>query len=310
MKKLTLLAVMAMGASAAFAQYTCDPVLSTVTEKGKVTNVGYLILDSESIAKLEAQGATCVNWGQNTADQSGNQNLWVWDGTFTGGDSSYPGVGDQVEGYASWVVGNVGWSGAGYNVTEPGISTEWFSDDTHFHMAYMTSGVAPASIAIIMGDQDGNNTPAKFAVGDPFNDNGVIFPAVGPKANDDWQGIDITFGDLKKIFPAFKYNADAAWCGNILSFLGGGVTGNTFAFDAMYFYQLGEAGGVDNVADEAQLVVNGRTVSALGANGIELFDLGGRLVKNTNGSVLGIDNLPAGVYVVRSGNSVCKVIVK
>lgn len=301
-----------MVAAAASAQYTCDPTVETVLEKGKVATVGYIALDDEALGKLTAQGATATLWGPNSDDMSGNQNLYVWDGTMTGGDSSYPGVGDQVSGYASFVVANVGWSGAGYNIAKDteGINTTWWNDETHFHLAYMTSGTAPASIALIMGDKDGSNTPAKICLGDVFVDNGVAFTAVGPKAADDWNGIDITFGTLKKLFPAFQYQAVSNWTGNLLSFLAGGVSGTTFAFDAVYFYQVATDGVADVMNDAAEWVITDNTINVMGANGIQLFDLSGKLVKATAGTTLGISNVNAGLYIAKAGNSVRKVVVK
>lgn len=90
---------------------------------------------------------------------------------------------------------------------------------------------------------------AKVALGDAFNDNGAIFPAVGPKAGDDWQGIDISFSDLKKLYPTFDWKAVKEWKGNIMSFLAGGVTGQAFAFDAIYFYQLGDGSGINDIVE-------------------------------------------------------------
>lgn len=299
---------MAMVAAAASAQYTVNPGAEEVLSKGAVSELGYIALDATSVAKFTAQGATVYEYGPNDADR----NLWIWDGTFSAGDGSYPGVDDQFDGYLSLVVGNVGWSGAGYNIGAPGANTTWWNDDTHFHVAYMAPGVAPASIALIIADGEGSS-PAKVAVGTAFNDNGAVFPAVGPAAINDWQGIDITFGALKKLYPAFAPLATTAWTGNILSFLAGGVTGQTMALDAIYFYQpKGETpdDAIEEVKAQAEWIITEHTVNVLNATGIELYDLGGKLVKSVAGTTLGLDNVGAGVYVAKSGNAVRKIIVK
>ena len=161
-----------------------------------------------------------------------------------------------MDGYVSFIVGTQGWSGAGYNVAGNGVNTEWWNADTRFHLAYMSPGTAPASIAVIVADgADMGSQPAKVALGDAFNDNGAVFPAVGPKANDDWQG------------------------------------------DSMR-------------RDEAEWVVTANTVNVAGANGIELYNLGGQLVKKTAGTTLGLSNLAKGVYVAKSGNQAKKIVVK
>ncbi len=153
--------------------------------------------------------------------------------------------------------------------------------------------------------------PAKFAVGTAFNDNGNIFPTIGLAINDDWQGIDISFADLKKIYPSFSPAHLEGWEGNLLSWLGGGVAGQTMAFDAVYFYST-ESAGIDavDVVSDIDFVVTENTVNVNGANGMVLYNLTGKAVKSTNGTVLGINDLTAGVYVVKSGNKARKIVVR
>ncbi len=96
-----------------------------------------------------------------------------------------------------------------------------------------------------------------------------------------------------------------------MAFVPGGVAGKTFAFDAIYFYNYGDGSGISNIAaDETDIVITGRTVNAHGAAGIALYDLTGKTVKATAGTTLGIDNVPAGLYIVKAGNAVRKVLVK
>ena len=113
------------------------------------------------------------------------------------------------------------------------------------------------------------------------------------------------------MWPGFDYKAITGWCGNIMAFVPGGVAGKTFAFDAIYFYNYGDGSGISNIAaDETDIVITGRTVNAHGAAGIALYDLTGKTVKATAGTTLGIDNVPAGLYIVKAGNAVRKVLVK
>lgn len=283
MKKFTFVAMMAAAALAANAQYMVDPGVEAVLKGGKVTSVAYLALDGTTIGTFEKQGAKCVNIGPN----GDNQNLWVWDNTFAGYDGSYPGVDFQTEGYAAFQIGNVGWSGAGYNVVAPGFSTMEFTDKTRFHIGYMAPGTVCPSIGLILLDQDGANTPAKVSLGAAFNDNGVVFPSIGATETDDWQGVDISLGDLKKLFPGFAYNNTEAWTGNVMSFLAGGVTGQTFAFDAIYFYNYDDNGVADIELDQDAPV--------------QYFNLQGVAVQG---------ELTPGLYITRQGAKVSKVVVK
>ena len=309
MKKFTLFLGAAAVAMAANAQYTVDPTTADVAAK-KPKTVEYLVLSDDGVSELSKAGATCTYIGPDDVERF----FYIWDNTFNAGDGSYPGV-DMAEGtYLSLEVGSVGWSGGGYFVNT--INASMFNDNTRFHAAYMTpTGNGPASIALIL--LDGDNTgcsPAKVAVGTSFNDGGAIYPTIGPALNDDWQGVDISFADLKKLYPTFNYTniADAdAWKGNILSILGGGVTGQTLSLDAVYFYNTDEAGVADAAVDnDIDFVVSDNTINVMGGNGIQVYNMAGQLVKSTDGTTVGTSNLKGGVYVARSGNKVQKVVVR
>lgn len=311
MKKSLLVASMALCAVAANAQYTSNPELKTITDKGAISSMEWLILDATSLQTVIDSKAKVTAWAP---DQTGRF-LYIWpDGSsLIAGDASYPGVGMHFDGYLSLNVGTLGWSGAGYFMdAKAKESTMMWNDQTRFHLAYMSNGPAPASIGLILAQQegDGAGVAAKIAVGDPFVDNGVIYPAVGPKSKDDWQGIDISFADLKRICPTFSYKAVTGWGGNIFAFLAGGVTGQNVSFDACYFYNMSDA-GVDNVvADQRNWIVGDKTINLNGGTGIELIDLTGKTVKATEGATLGLTDLTPGIYVARSGNSTTKVVVK
>lgn len=315
MKKFTLVAAAVMTAIAAQAQYTVNPSTAEVI-KGGVSSVDYIILSEAAIADFQKSGAK-MNYVGPSPDEG--RNLWYWSG-LVAGDESNPRVDMEEGGYTSVEVAPTeGWSGAGFAIAEPGVNISHMDDNTIFHLGYMTpTGNAPASIAIIL--LDGKKTvngvetissPAKFALGEAFNDNGVIFPSVAPKATDDWQGIEITLANLKKIWPTFDLKNKDAWEGNIMSFLGGAVKGQTFAFDAVYFYNRSSEAGIDMVEGEtAEFVVTANTVNVQGANGIQLYNIAGQLVKATEGTTLGIDNLATGVYVAKAANKTCKIVVK
>lgn len=314
MKKFTLFAAAAAVALGASAQGAVAPGIARVLEGGKIATLEYVALDEFTVADLESKGVKVQNIGPNDAGRQ----LFIWASgeTLQAYEAGMPGVDDQTAGFLSMeVVAPQGWSGAGYNISkdEPANTTMW-NDETHFHLAYCTpSNNAPASIAITVADGLGDcgSAPAKFALGPNFDDNGTVIPSAAPAATDEWQAIDITFADLKKMWPGFDYKAITGWCGNIMAFVPGGVAGKTFAFDAIYFYNYGDGSGISNIAaDETDIVITGRTVNAHGAAGIALYDLTGKTVKATAGTTLGIDNAPAGLYIVKAGNAVRKVLVK
>ena len=172
--------------------------------------------------------------------------------------------------------------------------------------------------ALIIGDGyvwgDNNNkwSPAKISVGsEAFVDNGTAFPLVGNfDADGEWVAVDITLGQLKKLWPSFNYKA-GGFGGNILSFLAGGTTGKNISLDAVYFYTPGNGeSAVAGVVADTDIIVTARTVNAAGTDQIALYNLAGQLVKKVNASIMGIEDIAAGIYIVKAGNAVKKVVLK
>ena len=310
MKKFYLFAAGALMAVSANAQYTTETPYADQSVKEGVTATFDVILGAEDVMTgLQNAGQKVNDWRVNDVDRF----LYVWDNTFDGGDGSYPGVGYsdmQFDGYSSLNVGSVGWSGAGFFFSEAsGTSTKHWNDNTRFHIATRTAAVAPPSVALILCDGDpAGSAPAKVALGDSFNDGGNIYPTIGPKLTDEWVGTDISFADLKKFYPSFNYVNVDNWQGNILSILGGGVTGQNISMDCMYFYTPSAESAVAEIFSENDFVVTSNTVNVAGANAIELYDLSGRLIKKVDGSTLGISELGTGVYVAKAGNAAKKIM--
>lgn len=317
MKKITLLAAMAAAAMSANAQYVVgDAGIQPVLDKGDKAEVFYVFqLDSETVKALKDAGKTVYEYF--TTDLDGVRPVYIWEETFASGDGTAPGVDFQGEGHLAFTVGSKGWSGAGLCQIKDseGMDFTGLSDETRVHLAYSAASNPVKSVAVILLDQEGGAAlgakPAKISVGTAFNDNGTVYPSVGPAPIDEWQAIDMSFGDLKKIYPDFNYSATTGWTGNYLSFLCGGVTGQNIEFDAFYFYQPKNESGISSIEmGKAEIVVSGKTVNASGAKHIALYDLTGKTVKAADGSVLGLNGVPAGLYLVKADNSVAKVLVK
>ena len=312
MKNLTLLAAMAVcGVGIANAQYVGDPALSKTTSTGNLYDV--ILLDNASIESLKTSGKTV----QDLRTDDVNRFLYVWENTFVAGDKSYPGVDMQMDGYVSFDVSTIGWSGAGFNIANAAADLKHFTDNTHFHCGLRsTNGIK--NVALIIGDgyafENKNDkwSPAKISVGsEAFVDNGTAFPLVGNfDADGEWVAVDITLGQLKKLWPSFNYKA-GGFGGNILSFLAGGTTGKNISLDAVYFYTPGNGeSAVAGVVADTDIIVTARTVNAAGTDEIALYNLAGQLVKKVNASIMGIEDIVAGIYIVKAGNAVKKVVLK
>ena len=160
--------------------------------------------------------------------------LYVWDNTYTGGTSSGLNFYGEAAPWTSLVVGNVGWSGAGW-VREGGIP-HFVSDASDmtkwkFHIAYKGAANV-AHICIITW----NGGTYKFAVGQgSLDDNGATYKAIAPKSGEFkanvWNEYEVSLGDM-----GLDFTKDAKQ-DNILSILSGGVAGTTLDIDAMFFYK-------------------------------------------------------------------------
>lgn len=323
MKKMTLLAAMAVcGMGAMNAQYMAsDPGIAATNG-----DVYYVFnLDATTVGNLEAAGKTVYNYSLDNVER----NWWVWDETMDPGDSSYPGVDFQMDGYTSQVVANgVTWSGAGFDIEGNGVDLRGVNDDMHFHFGIRSTN-APSSFAVVFGDgntwtsqelcTEGDKAkssvcaPAKISIGETaFNDNGAIYPKVGEfDPNGEWVAIDIKLSDLKKLYPSFNF-VPGFFRGNIYSILAGAVAGKSFSIDAVYLYGPKAQGGVEDVAaDEAQIVVSAKTISVLGGQeGIDVYNVSGQLVKSSESTIVGVEDLTPGLYVVKAGNAVKKVVIR
>ena len=223
----------------------------------------------------------------------------------------------QMDGYVSFDVSTIGWSGAGFNIANAAADFKHFTDNTHFHCGLRsTNGIK--NVALIIGDgyafENKNDkwTPAKISVGsEAFVDNGASYPLVGIfSADGEWVAVDITLGQLKKLWPSFNYKA-GGFGGNILSFLAGGTTGKNISLDAVYFYTPGNGeSAVAGVVADTDIIVTARTVNAAGTDEIALYNLAGQLVRKVNASIMGIEDIAAGIYIVKAGNAVKKVVLK
>ena len=318
MKKLTLLAAMAAAVLSANAQYsTTDAGIQPVLDKGAEAAEFYaFLLDAGTVQQLKNAGKTVHEYFTDDVTRF----LYVWEGTFVAGDGTAPGVDFQADGYTSLTVANgTTWSGAGFNQNKgtEGMDFSGLSDATRLHLAYMAPSNPIKSVGMTLLDKDkidkddAGNTPAPFSIGGAFVDNGQTWPSVAPAPTDEWQAVDMSFGDLKKLFPAFQLQAVKGWTGNYMAFLGGAVAGTNICFDAFYFYQPKGESGISSIEmGNSDIVITGKTVNASGAKRIEIFDLAGKSVKAANASVLGLNDIPAGLYIVKADNAVAKVVVK
>lgn len=163
-----------------------------------------------------------------------NMFLYIWENTYLPGTSSGLNFYGEAATWTSLVVGNVGWSGAGW-LHKDGVPS-FVSDaadmaNWKFHIAYKGAENV-AHIVIVTW----NKQAYKFAIGDgSLDDNGQTYNAIAPKDGtfkaNVWNEYEISLAEM-----GLDFTKNAAE-DNIMSVLSGGTAGTTLDIDAMFFYK-------------------------------------------------------------------------
>lgn len=301
MKKITLLLVAfaALFVGNAYAQAEFDFT--------KATNYHLIYLDEETAAaNIDAAAITSDCRPDDTT-----RFLYVWDNTYVGQTAMGPNSNGVPGAYLSFTVNNIGWSGLGF-VNSAGCHFDAIDDTYRFHIAMKS--ISNDSHVIILGDEDAGEV-AKMTIGAvPFRDEnkGVTYEVLTDISRDgEWNAIDVSCADLAAYSATGKFGySNPDFTGNIFSLLSGGREGADIDMDAIFFYKPvdGAVKGVKN--DNVSIFSTNRTIQVLGGEGLAVYSITGKLVKETKGTIVGTENLPAGVYLAKCGAKVVKVVVR
>lgn len=198
----------------------------------------YYLIVMESVTGEAIASKVVADYRPNP-DQG--KNLWVWDATYEGGETSGLSFYGTTEGWICLKVTSVGWSGAGWNVNnKDGQAPDWAKmkdiaaepDKYYLHLAYKGA----KNEAHIIGF--GYGTEYKFAIGEGvLGDAGVDYTAIAPINNDgkfdskEWNEYEIKLSDMGIDFSADVTDA------NVLFVLSGGTTGKEVNLDAVFVYK-------------------------------------------------------------------------
>ena len=188
--------------------------------------------------------------------------LYIWDGTYqvqpTSGVNSF----GLIEGWNSFTVGTVGWSGLGYASKAPGKDLSMLDNSYYLHFAMRgedllahgnhTIGVGSAQFVV------GNATSGPMIIGDY-------------KRDGQWYSFDIPYSEIKAL-AGEPFNGDGGvtgYLGNVFSVLSGGAQGTPLQFDNVFFYKKHSDSG-QPVVDE---VLGKYGSKALDANNKPTFDI-------------------------------------
>lgn len=187
-----------------------------------------VIMDVET---LEAnQSKMVASFQPNDVDQF----LYIWENTYVAGNGDGFNSMGKAEGYTSLVVGTVGWSGAGFWLSEGSGGMKACQalrdsivanpDQYFLHMAIKSTDQASHTFFIM------NTMDTKFVLGTPF-DGGT---AIENFARDGkWHHYDIPM----TLFADALVTADLTAWANIFAMLSDGTPGVQLNLDAVYFYK-------------------------------------------------------------------------
>lgn len=211
-----------------------DPVNENLHASLKGSAYVPVVIDEESAKAIEKKIVADLR-----VDDVNNF-LYVWSDTYVAGEGAglnfYEGAG-----YTSLVVGNVGWSGAGFcHVAAAGELEPFVNNDLdkwYFHLAYKTNDATVAHrVQILWGPKDAT-TDYAFAIAADFNDNGTITKVVNPVSNDgkvvanEWNEYEIPLKDMGIDFTQKLSDT------NYITVLSGGAAGTQLNLDAIFFYK-------------------------------------------------------------------------
>lgn len=161
--------------------------------------------------------------------------LYIWDQTYNAGESTGPNFYGEVEPWMSLAVANVGWSGAGFAVTD-GATTDALVDITTNPADYtLHIGMKSKDNATHVFGMEGQSN-ARFAIGSTnFNDNGTIYEPIADFTRDgEWHEIEVPMTTLVQKGLLYSLGMGSK---NVLYVLSGGVTGTTVELDAVFIYK-------------------------------------------------------------------------
>ena len=169
-----------------------------------------------------------------------DNNLYIWENTYYGVTMSGENFYGNNEGYLSLEVGNIGWSGLGFDI-EAASSLAAARDlydsiannpsNYYFHLAIKSNDSASHGFALFDGIIPNAGLAIRFTLGSsPIDDN---YPVYGNFARDgEWHDFFIPMTQLIDNLPPLT--GDASYV-NILEVLSGGKPGTQLNLDAAYF---------------------------------------------------------------------------
>ncbi len=319
-----------------------DPTIDRTYSNWSGRNAIYdlSIAGPDARTALSANKDVIVNNLESWSEANGDFSRYHWQGGSDETVLNTPGLDgglcqDGDNGQALFSIYQSWWQGWGWiavNQQTP-VDISHFTEDTHIHFAVKPlADVLPQPMNVKMfcnpnGDSDPGCIRFSLASED-FQPEGryvASYPVIAGLKKGEWTGIDITIGDLEKILKEADGTASidyarftGEWKGHVVQLNtpidenNQKVNGAHFALNGIYFYTPTENAGVGNIQTDrtCEIVVSDKTISVVGGEGIEIWSLTGRKMAAAAGSVIGIESLAKGMYVVRAAGMIRKIVLK
>lgn len=271
------------------------------------------------ILALGAYPTTDPGWQSSWVDyrlDDTNRVLYIWpDGSTLAG---VPAVGTGSLGqssYLAFTVGNVGWWGCGYFVGPDSgnpAATMDFTDVTpawNFHFAIRTDCAQDITVTLIGTTIDPSDPFITTYTSGKIVLNKTLLP-LSKRDKTQWVEFNIPMSQLMTNSVVatnnLVYKAPVAK-NNYLTFAGGNDTGSFIAWDNVYIGAPTTAGVNEVAADKLNISVAGNELTVNNPTyPVNIFTVNGARVLTSNQNTVDISALASGIYIVRSGNRVCK----
>ncbi|NLI72719.1 MAG: Ig domain-containing protein [Bacteroidales bacterium] len=191
-----------------------------------------IIMDGVSFAKIQDKVVADFRPDDET------KFLYIWEETYSAGTSTGPNFYREVEGWVSLVVGSVGWSGAGFSISDLAALNSLAPVTNNPDGYYLHMGIkSKDNTTHVFGIDGFGDSKASFAIGaSSFDDNGtMIQPLADFERDGEWHEIEIPMSKLKE--QGLLFSAENTEPKNIFWFLSGGVAGSSLELDAVFIYK-------------------------------------------------------------------------
>lgn len=180
-----------------------------------------------------------ADFRQNSADQTGTNNLYVWDATYQAGTTSGKNFYGVTEDWPTMTVTSVGWSGMAYCSTDVEMLNTLsavMADKEHFYLHLAMKSSDNASHVVFMDGTAGN---ARICIGSKaFVDGGNTYQPYTDFTRDGaFHEIEIPMTEFFNLGLVYGASNPANAKINVLGFLSGSVPGTQLQFDAAFIYK-------------------------------------------------------------------------